>query len=69
MVAALDERVGPRHRSAFISETIRRVLEDERRWDDVIAALGGIPDRDHDWDEDPGAWVHAQRRGDERRVG
>jgi hypothetical protein len=69
VVAELDRRVGPRRRSAFIAELIRRALDDERRWDDIEASLGQVADRGHDWDEDPAAWVRRQRRGDERRAG
>ena len=69
LVAELDRRVGPRQRSAFIAELIRRGLEDERRWDDIEAALGQLSDEGHDWDEDPAGWVRAQRRGDARRAG
>jgi hypothetical protein len=68
LVSELDGRVGRRKRSAFIAETVRRALDDERRWDEIEAALGSIPDEGHDWDEDPAAWVRAQRRGDTRRV-
>jgi len=45
LVAELDRRAGPRRRSAFITQVIRRALEDERRWDDIEAALGAISDR------------------------
>ena len=69
LVAELDRRVGARRRSAFIAELIRRGLEDERRWDDIEASLGQLSDRGHEWDEDPAAWVRAQRRGDDRRAG
>jgi Arc/MetJ family transcription regulator len=69
LVAELDRRVGRRRRSAFIGQTVRRALEDERRWEDIEAALDAIPATGHEWDEDPGAWVHAQRAGDARRVG
>jgi hypothetical protein len=69
LVADLDRRVGPRRRSAFIAELIRRGLEDERRWDDIESALSGIPDTGHEWDEDPSSWVRAQRHGDARRAG
>jgi hypothetical protein len=58
-----------RKRSAFIAETVRRALEDERRWDDILASLGKLDDRGHDWDTDPAAWVRRQRRGDARSVG
>ena len=69
LVADLDRRVGPRRRSAFIAELIRRGLEDEQRWDDIESALGAIEDAGHEWDDDPAAWVRAQRRHDVRRTG
>ena len=69
LVAELDRRAGPRRRSAFVAELIRRGLEDERRWDDVESALGKLSDDIHDWDVDPGEWVRQQRRGDSRRAG
>jgi metal-responsive CopG/Arc/MetJ family transcriptional regulator len=61
LVGELDRRVGPRRRSASIAELIRRGLDDERRWDDIEAALGGIEAHGHEWDDDPAAWVRAQR--------
>lgn len=69
IVAELDRRAGDRQRSALIAEFIRRGLDDESRWDDVEAALGGISDGDHEWDDDPAAWVRNQRRRDDRRAG
>lgn len=69
LVAELDARVGTRQRSAFIAALIRRGLDDERRWDDVEAALGSIADTGHAWDDDPAEWVRSQRRGDSRRAG
>ncbi len=68
LVAELDRRAGSRRRSAFIAELIRRGLDDERRWDDIEAALGAIPDEGHEWDDDPGEWVRSQR-SDRRRAG
>ena len=68
LVAELDRRAGTRRRSAFIAELIRRGLDDERRWDDIEAALGAIPDEGHEWDDDPGEWVRRQR-SDRRRIG
>ena len=59
MVAELDERAGPRRRSAFIAELIRRALDDERRWDDIEAAMGALRDSGHDWDDDAAGWVRA----------
>jgi len=69
LVAELDKRVGKRRRSAFLAQLLRGALEEERRWDDIEAALGSIEPTGHEWDEDPAAWVHAQRFGDARRVG
>ena len=69
LVADLDRRVGPRRRSSFIAELIRRGLDDERRWDDIETALGAIGDTGHEWDDDPARWVREQRQGDARRAG
>ena len=69
LVRDLDRRVGPRRRSAFIAEAIRQALDDERRWELLESALGSLDDRGHAWDDDPAAWVRAQRRGDAARVG
>jgi Arc/MetJ family transcription regulator len=69
LVAELDEAVGKRRRSAFIATTLRRALEDRRRWQEIESAVGSIEDSGHDWDEDPSGWVARQRRGEDRRVG
>lgn len=69
IVAELDRRGGPRRRSSLIEEFVRRGLEDEQRWDDVEAALGALTPTTHDWDDDPAAWVRAQRHADQRRAG
>lgn len=69
LVAELDRRVGARRRSTFIADTLRRALDDERRWKDIEAGLGALADGGHEWDEDPAAWVRAQRRSDPARVG
>ena len=69
IVARLDRRVGRRRRSAFISETVRRALEEESRWDGIEAGLGALSTREHEWDADPEAWVRAQREADPSRVG
>ena len=69
LVAELDRRVGPRRRSSFIAAAVRRAVEDERRWDLIESALGSIEDEGHEWDEDPAAWVRAQRRLDRSRLG
>jgi predicted transcriptional regulator len=69
LVELLDRRVGPRRRSAFIARAVERALEDEQRWDAILATVGAIPDAGHEWDADSAAWVRTQRRSDERRVG
>lgn len=69
LVARLDRRVGRRRRSAFISQTVRRALEDESRWEDIEAGLGALSDTAHEWDADPASWVRAQREADMGRVG
>jgi len=69
LTAELDRRVGPRGRSAFIVRTLERALDDERRWDEIVALLGSIADRGHEWDQGPADWVRSQRRADARRVG
>ncbi|HSZ04723.1 MAG TPA: ribbon-helix-helix protein, CopG family [Solirubrobacteraceae bacterium] len=69
LVEQLDRRVGRRRRSTFIGETLRRALEDERRWEDIEAGLGALSDDGHEWDADPAGWVRAQRRSDPARVG
>lgn len=69
LVAEIDHRVGPRRRSGFITDAIRRALDDAQRWELIESAVGTISSTGHVWDDDPAAWVEAQRRGDERRVG
>lgn len=69
LVEELDRRAGARQRSAYIAEIIRRTLDDERRWDELEAALGSLADEGHEWDGDPAEWVRRQRRSDERRTG
>lgn len=69
LVAELDQRLGPRQRSAFVAMLIRHALDDENRWDDIEAALGGVADHGHAWDDDPAGWVRAQRSTDLHRAG
>lgn len=69
LVAELDRRVGSRRRSGFIAEAVRRALDDEHRWEVIESAIGALADTRHPWDNDPSAWVRAQRRADDRRVG
>ncbi len=71
LVAELDRRVGKRRRSAFLAETLRGALDDERRWDGVMASLGGLQGSQPSdaWGDDPAAWVREQRRADRGRIG
>jgi metal-responsive CopG/Arc/MetJ family transcriptional regulator len=69
LVAEIDRRVGPRRRSGFVTDAIRRALDDEQRWELIESAVGTISATGHEWDDDPAGWVEAQRRGDKRRVG
>lgn len=69
MVAELDRRAGRRGRSSYIAELLRRAFEDERRWEDIESALGIIPDAGHEWDDDPAAWMRAQRSSGPTRSG
>jgi len=69
LLQELDELVGPRGRSPFITEAVRRAVDAERRWRKIESAFGKIGDTGHEWDEYPAAWVRAQRRADERRFG
>jgi len=69
LVAELDRKVGRRRRSAFIAEALTHALEDDRRWRDIEAAVGRVEDGSHEWDDDPQAWVRAQRQADPGRVG
>ena len=69
LVAELDSRAGVRGRSAYIEAILRRALDDERRWEQIASAVGGVADEGHDWDHDAAHWVRLQRTGDPRRVG
>jgi len=69
LVRELDRRAGVRGRSGYIAATLRRALEDERRWEQIESAIGSLDATGHAWDEDPADWVASQRRADDRRVG
>jgi Arc/MetJ family transcription regulator len=69
IVEELDSRVGTRGRSSFIAASLRRALDDERRWEAIADAVGAVGDDGHDWDIDPARWVRGQRRADAGRVG
>jgi hypothetical protein len=69
LVRELDDLVGPRERSSFIAEAVRRAVDQERRWRLMRSAIGSISDEGHPWDPDVATWVHDSRREDPRRVG
>ena len=69
LVIESDRRAGAGRCGAFVVEPIARGRDDERRWDEIESALGGLPDTGHDWDDDPAAWVRLQRRADAHRSG
>lgn len=68
LVGRIDEVAGPRGRSRFIREAIASSLENQRRRELIRSSQGSIGHL-HEWDEDPGRWVRAQRKADERRLG
>jgi hypothetical protein len=69
LVEQIDRTVGPRKRSSFIADAVRRQLDADRRWEKIRSAFGSISDEGHIWDPDPAKWVHESRREDPRRVG
>ena len=69
LVARIDQVAGPRQRSRFVREAVRAALDQQERWERIAGAAGAIADTGHGWDEDPAAWVHAQRFADSDRVG
>jgi Arc/MetJ family transcription regulator len=69
LVAKVDQLAGTRGRSAFVRSAVEAAVLQVTRWSELEAAAGSIPDHGHDWDEDPGSWVRAQRRADARRAG
>ena len=69
LVQEIDQRAGSRNRSAYIRQAVAAALRDSGRWEMIESAAGAIRASDHEWDEDPAAWVRSQRRNDVRRVG
>ena len=69
IVAEIDAIAGPRRRSAFVRESIQAAVDQRRRTRSIRNAAGILRDSEHDWDDDPAAWVSRQRSGDSRRVG
>lgn len=62
VVTEIDHRVEVSGRSTFIARAVEQALEDDRSWDLVESVLGSVRDGGHEWDDDPAAWVRAQRR-------
>lgn len=69
LVAELDELVGPGKRSAFITASVKKALDDAKRWDKILESLGSLPRDGGEWGDDPEAWIDRERRADPRRVG
>jgi hypothetical protein len=42
--------------------------DEDQRWKLIESAFGSIEDRGHASDDDPAAWVRAQRSGEPNRV-
>lgn len=61
VVERIDRVAGERGRSGWIVSVLRDRLDTEERWAAIEAAMGSIPDTGHEWDDDPAAWVRAQR--------
>ncbi len=68
LVEDLDRLVGPRRRSPFIAEAVRKELDQRRRWEKIRSAFGSIADTGHPWDPDVARWVHESRRAEERPI-
>ena len=69
LVAELDRIAGPGKRSAFITASVRKALDEARRWDGILESLGSLPEDGGQWGDDPEAWLNRERRADSRRVG
>lgn len=69
LVAELDALVGPGKRSAFITASVRKALDEARRWDGILESLGSLSGGGDEWGDDPEAWVERERRSDPDRVG
>ena len=69
IVREIDAIAGPRRRSAFVRAAIVEAVERHSRASHLRDAAGVLRDSEHEWDDDPAAWVSRQRGGDPRRVG
>lgn len=69
IVTEIDAIAGPRRRSAFVLEAVLSAVDRHRRKNLLRQAAGILGNSEHEWDDDPAAWVRLQRSGDPRRVG
>lgn len=69
LVERIDRLAGERGRSGWIVNVLRERLDTEERRAVLLAELGTFSATGHDWDDDPEAWVRAQRSTDPARVG
>ena len=69
VVRQIDVVAGQRGRTRFVREAVLTALDQRQRAELIRSARGTIADTGHEWDGDPAAWVHAQRRSQRRRVG
>lgn len=69
LVAEIDRLAGSRGRTAFVRRAVEQVVADRQRRESLLSAAGVLSRDPHEWDEDPAAWVRAQRRADVRRIG
>lgn len=68
LIVAVDAMAGARGRSAFVRTAIERAVGEHQRLVALRSAAGALAE-DHEWDDDPAAWVREQRRSDSRRAG
>ena len=69
IVTEIDAIAGPRRRSAFVREAVLAAVDRHRRKSLLRQAAGILGNSEHEWDDDPAAWVSRQRSGDPMRVG
>ncbi len=69
IVTQIDAISGSRRRSAFVREAVLAAVDRHRRTRLLRQVAGVFADSEHEWDDDPAAWVTRQRRGDSRRLG
>jgi len=69
LVERIDKAAGERGRTGWIVGVIKDRLDVEERIAGLLAGIGCISDTGHDWDDDPAAWVRAQRSADPRAGG